>query len=129
VLMRRAVLSTSLILVLTCCLCHAEGIEDANSVANGRAGQDDPVRQRSAVEALGRWVISHYSDKQSVADGVLDVTKAPYSADPTGRTDSTRAIEQAMKDARDARLVTFLPNGTYRVSDTLTCIQGVVTPE
>jgi hypothetical protein len=117
------------IAVLACYLCQAEGIEDAANAANGRAGQDDPARRRSAVEAVGRWVVDHYSDKQSAADGVLDVTKSPYSADPTGKRDSTSAIQHAMKDARDARLVTFLPGGTYRVSDTITCIQGAVTPD
>jgi len=115
--------------VLVCHLCQAEGMKDSTHVADGRAGQDDPIRRRSAVEAVGRWVVDHYSDKPSAADGILDVTKAPYSADPTGKSDSTRAIQQAMKDARDARLVTYLPGGTYRVSDTLTCIQGVVTQD
>jgi len=117
------------IAVLACHLCQAAGTQELTSAVDGRAGQDDPVRRRSAVEAVGRWVVDHYSDKPSAADGILDVTKAPYSADPTGKRDSTRAIQQAMKDARDARLITFLPGGTYRVSDTITCSQGVVTPD
>jgi hypothetical protein len=130
VLARRLTVSgVATIAVLTCYLNQAEDIKDGANAANGRAGQNDPVRRRSTVEALGRWVVNQYSDKQSAAAGILDVTKAPYSADPTGKKDSTRAIQQAMKDARDARLITFLPGGTYRVSDTITCIQGVVTPD
>ena len=87
------------------------------------------MRLRSDVEAAGRRIVADYGDKQLAADGILDVTKAPYLADPTGKKDSTWAIQQAIKDARDARLVTFLPGGSYRVSDTIACVQGVVTPD
>jgi len=126
--MRRFVLSAAiLIAVLAGHLCPADGTKESTRAVSGRAGQDDPVRRRSAVETVGRWVVDHYADKPSAQYGILDVTKAPYSADPTGKKDSTGAIQQAMKDARDARLITFLPGGNYRVSDTITCIQGVVT--
>ncbi len=57
--------------------------------------------------------------------GLLDVTKTPYSADPTGRLDSTAAIQRAVNDARDHRLVCFFPEGTYLISDTLSCEQQV----
>ncbi|WP_068607268.1 glycosyl hydrolase family 28-related protein [Paenibacillus swuensis] len=53
--------------------------------------------------------------------GVIDVTKAPYLADPTGAVDATAAIQKAITDARGnlrARTIYF-PNGTYKVSDTL----------
>jgi hypothetical protein len=113
-------------LTLTYQPCHGEGAGDSAKVAAGRAGQDDPVRRVSDIEALGRWVIDHYADSESARYGILDATKAPYSADPTGRQDATQALQQALKDARDARLITYLPGGTYRVSDTLTCIQGQV---
>lgn len=53
--------------------------------------------------------------------GCLDVTRAPYRADPTGQTDSTRALQRAIDDARDRGLVCFFPTGTYLVSDTLSC--------
>lgn len=85
------------------------------------------VRTRSAVEARGEAVVAAYSDRSSVALGLLDVAKAPYLADPSGVRDSSNAIQRAMADARDARLVTYLPAGRYLVSRTLTCIQGVVT--
>ncbi len=57
--------------------------------------------------------------------GCLDVTQAPYRADPTGRTDSTAAIQRAVNDARDHDLVCFFPEGTYLVSDTISCEQQV----
>jgi hypothetical protein len=57
--------------------------------------------------------------------GLLDVTKAPYSADPTGKVDSTAAIQRAVNDARDHGLVCFFPEGTYLISDTLSCEQQV----
>ncbi len=57
--------------------------------------------------------------------GLLDVTKAPYSADPTGKADSTAAIQRAVNDARDNWLVCFFPEGTYLISDTISCQQQV----
>jgi hypothetical protein len=57
--------------------------------------------------------------------GLLDVTKAPYRADPTGTADSTKAIQRAVNDARDRGLVCFFPEGTYLISDTLSCEQQV----
>jgi hypothetical protein len=57
--------------------------------------------------------------------GLLDVTKAPYSADPTGRVDSTAAIQRAVNDARDHGLVCFFPEGIYLISDTISCEQQV----
>ncbi len=86
----------------------------------------EPVRKRSQVEARGREVAARYSDPKLASYGILDVTKAPYSADPTGKRDSTAALQRAIVDARDARLATYLPPGVYLVSDTIECIQGVV---
>jgi len=51
--------------------------------------------------------------------GILDVTQSPYRADPTGERDSTKALQQAVDHARDARMVVYLPPGEYRVSDTI----------
>ena len=57
--------------------------------------------------------------------GLLDVTKTPYQADASGNTDSTKAIQQAVNDARDHALVCFFPEGTYLISDTVSCEQQV----
>jgi hypothetical protein len=56
---------------------------------------------------------------------LLDVTREPYFADPTGRKDSTLAIQKAVDDARDNRMVCFFPGGTYLISDTISCEQRV----
>ncbi len=85
-----------------------------------------PVRKRAQVEARGRQVVAQYSEPALAAQGILDVTKAPYSADPTGKRDATSALQRAIVDARDARLAAYLPAGAYTLSDTLECIQGVV---
>ena len=85
-----------------------------------------PVRKRAQVEARGREVIRRYADKTLAGYGILDATLPPYSADPSGRRDSTESLQRAIVDARDARLATYLPPGRYRVSGTIECIQGVV---
>ncbi len=47
---------------------------------------------------------------------VIDVSTAPYHADPTGMTDSTAAIQAALDAAASAGGgIVFLPAGTYRV--------------
>lgn len=58
--------------------------------------------------------------------GMVDVTAEPFQADPTGRRDSTQAIRDAVNFARDRQMVCFFPMGTYRVSDTIECIQNPV---
>ncbi|MBK7927964.1 MAG: hypothetical protein IPJ98_10870 [Bryobacterales bacterium] len=60
-----------------------------------------------------------------LAAGCLDVTQAPYLADPSGKRDATAAIQRAVNDARDHQLVCFFPTGTYLLSDTISCQQPV----
>ncbi|MBN8730954.1 MAG: hypothetical protein J0L64_10455 [Acidobacteria bacterium] len=60
-----------------------------------------------------------------LAAGCLDITQAPYLADPSGKRDSTAAIQRAVNDARDHQLVCFFPTGTYLISDTISCQQPV----
>lgn len=88
--------------------------------------QDEPNRTASAVEASGRTVRDRLGNRELLALGLLDVTAAPYHADPTGKRDATVALRQAVKDARDARLIAHLPAGRYLVSDTIEGIQGMV---
>lgn len=56
---------------------------------------------------------------QMPPEGILDVTRAPYHADPTGQRDSTSALQKAVQDACRQAQVAYLPPGRYRVSDTL----------
>lgn len=51
--------------------------------------------------------------------GLVDVTAAPFEADPTGVQDSTSAINDAIVWSRDHGMVTYFPVGDYLVSDTI----------
>lgn len=56
----------------------------------------------------------------------IDVTKSPYTADPTGVTDSTTTIQAALTAAFTAGGgIVWLPVGTYLISGTLTIDGGV----
>ncbi|MBN1669713.1 MAG: hypothetical protein JXR37_01690 [Kiritimatiellae bacterium] len=86
--------------------------------ARGTSGET-AVLERNERDATGGLSLR--------ADGYLDVTQAPYGADPTGVADATDALRRAIRDARDARLVTWLPGGRYKVSGTLVGVQGPVS--
>ena len=61
----------------------------------------------------------HYGEREIpfITENIVDVTTAPYNADPTGTEDATAAIQQAMNDVGTAGGgVVFLPPGTYNVS-------------
>lgn len=48
---------------------------------------------------------------------VIDVTRAPYAADASGKIDATAAIQRALDTVADAGGgVVFLPAGTYRIA-------------
>jgi len=76
---------------------------------------------RPAEAAEGNIDVSN-----AYAVGYLDVTAAPYRADPTGETDSTAAIQRAVDDARWHCRALFFPPGVFLVSDTIWCRQGVL---
>jgi hypothetical protein len=52
-------------------------------------------------------------------DGIVDVTKPPFNADPGGTIDSTVAIQRAVDYARSHYAVAFFPVGEYLVSGTI----------
>ncbi len=58
-----------------------------------------------------------------LAKGLADVTR--YGAKPDDEIDDTAAIQKAIDDARDQRLVAYFPGGVYLVSDTLMAMQRV----
>eukprot|EP00039_Didymoeca_costata_P007512 m.100665 g.100665 ORF g.100665 m.100665 type:complete len:763 (+) comp13718_c0_seq1:63-2351(+) len=55
--------------------------------------------------------------------GFLDVTKPPFNADSSGKTDSTTRLQQAIDFGRLHYLTVFFPEGDYRVNSTLRCDQ------
>jgi hypothetical protein len=81
-----------------------------------------PVRAPFA-DGVDLSVPTALGDPRTAALGLVDVTKAPFNADPGGVRDATAALQDAINFARDHQMVCFFPPGTYRVSDTLTCIQ------
>ena len=55
--------------------------------------------------------------------GFLDVTKAPFDIDNTGKTDVTKELQKAITYARLNYFVVYLPLGTYLISDTLVLLE------
>lgn len=61
----------------------------------------------------------HYGEVQipEITKNILDVTKPPYNADNTGKTDATKQIQRALDDAgKKGGGVVFLPAGEYSLS-------------
>ena len=56
--------------------------------------------------------------------GVVDVTQAPFHADPTGKQDSTAALQFAVDFARWHYYIVHVPRGEYKVTAT---ISGIAT--
>ncbi|MBI5835210.1 MAG: discoidin domain-containing protein [Armatimonadetes bacterium] len=56
--------------------------------------------------------------------GIIDVTRAPYLAKGDGVADDTAAIQKALDDHPNAGAIIYLPNGVYRISNTLTWPTG-----
>eukprot|EP01051_Picozoa_sp_SAG22_P016688 SAG22_NODE_2406_length_2606_cov_1.556841_1_plen_124_part_10 len=54
--------------------------------------------------------------------GVVSVVEH-YGADPTGKADSTAALQAAAVDAVSKNLTLFVPLGCYTVTDTVTAAQ------
>jgi hypothetical protein len=70
-------------------------------------------------------VESKYSDEPIVAEVVA--TEAPYYADPTGKTDSTYAIQRAIDDCdKRGGGTVYLPAGEYLVTSTVYVSDGVI---
>lgn len=75
------------------------------------------------VDLLNLSVPKEIEDQRLAALGYVDVTQKPFGADPSGKNDSTKAIQTAVTFARDHQMACFFPPGTYLLSDTLTCVQ------
>jgi hypothetical protein len=75
----------------------------------------DMVRLDNDVSVLG--------NKELAGMGIVDVTAAPFGADASGKTDSTKAIQSAIEFACMNQMICFFPAGTYLISDTLNCVE------
>jgi hypothetical protein len=76
------------------------------------------------VDGVSQVVPGDIGNQQLAALGFVDVTGAPFFADPTGKKDVTQALQRAVNFARDHQMVCYFPSGDYRISDTLSCIQN-----
>jgi len=84
-----------------------------------------PTVREPFPDGISLAVPSELGNRPLAAMGLVDVAAAPFGADPTGRTDSTAALQRAINLARNAQMACFFPPGTYLVSDTLSCIQDL----
>ena len=96
--------------------------------AFGLEKQKDPAKLPGAdilpADRLADWSVA------GVPGGIptdrtklIDVTKAPYSADNSGAADAQPAIMKAIANAQDNEVV-YLPAGTYRVNSAVTVAGG-----
>jgi len=79
--------------------------------------------EKSSREAPIAEVSPASGNSRLAGMGFVDVTAAPFFADPAGQKDATDALQRAIVFARDHQMVCFLPSGRYKVSDTLSCVQ------
>ena len=82
------------------------------------------VPELPEVRAAATIPTASLGNQWLAARGLVDVTKAPFNVDATGKADATVALQQAIFFAREHQMVVFFPSGTYRVSDTLRCPHG-----
>ena len=87
------------------------------------AAAPSPITPTQNEDALILADVARLGNQSLAALGLVDVTAAPFSADPGGKRDSTEALQRAIVFARDHQMVCFFPPGEYRVSDTLNCEQ------
>lgn len=80
-----------------------------------------PLVDSPIAEGLDLTVPSAMGNQVLAAMGFVDVTAAPFNADPSGKNDSTKAIQSAVDFSRDHQMACFFPPGTYRISDTIVC--------
>jgi hypothetical protein len=93
------------------------------TAANSYLRYAHPAIREPFVDLLNLAVPVELEDQRLAALGYVDVTRKPFSADPTGTKDSTPAIQAAVLFARDHQMACFFRPGTYLLSDTLTCVQ------
>jgi hypothetical protein len=83
----------------------------------------DPVEETSPVKApteqRADFPPGVAADNPYALQGLLDITAAPYKADPTGASDSTKAIQKAVDEGYAFNMQVYFPSGTYKVSDTI----------
>src|SRR5579884_1244962 len=84
--------------------------------------KDTTVKLQVDSEDTAQWYAIDVADFQEVAaplsepSGDISVTSSPYNADPTGVTDSTTAIQNAVNAGEAQGKGVWIPQGTYLVT-------------
>ncbi|MBQ9106796.1 MAG: hypothetical protein IJY56_02770 [Clostridia bacterium] len=103
--------------------------EAVSSVTSGETSSiaEVPAKLTKENEQKPFVVVNRYN-KDDVFVATIDVTKAPYYADNTGKTDATQAIQMAMTHARGYYNggTVYLPAGIYTITKSLS-VQSTVT--
>ena len=99
------------------------GLPAASSDTNAYLRYVHPTVREPFPDLLNLTVPGELENQRLAEIGYVDVTQGPFRADPTGQQDCTSALQAAIHFARDRQMVCFFPAGTYRISDTLSCIQ------
>jgi hypothetical protein len=74
-----------------------------------------PTIREPFPDLVSLTVPTELEDQRTATMGLVDVTKGPFRADPSGREDSTRVIQAAIYFARDHQMACFFPPGTYHL--------------
>jgi hypothetical protein len=77
------------------------------------------VSSTNADSFIGCKIDTETNHRFPVSKMVVDVTKAPYFAKGDGKTDDTKALQQAIQDIMGLHKVLYFPKGTYLISSTL----------
>ncbi len=56
---------------------------------------------------------------EQIGFGMIDITKPPFNADPTGVVDASNAIQEAINRYLGTTETIFFPEGTYKISKTI----------
>ncbi|NMM02202.1 hypothetical protein HHL24_30290 [Paraburkholderia sp. RP-4-7] len=91
---------------------------DAAATANRlrRPGSTQPTAPASSPTAASSATPASSTTPTS---GVISITQSPYNADPTGKTDSTNAIQNALTVAATNGSSVSIPAGTFVYSNVL----------
>lgn len=68
--------------------------------------------------------LDQFGDQALAARGLIDVTAAPFDADPSGERDSSEAIQAAVTFGREHKLALWFPLGSYLVTRSIHCVAG-----
>ncbi len=113
----------SLILALVAVMTTVASAQDEATTGDTYLRYVHPTIREPFPDLVNLTLPTELEDQRTAGLGLVDVTKGPFRADPSGDKDSTRAIQAAIDFARDHQMVCFFPPGTYRISDTLVCTQ------